>query len=122
MGSAGRQRGVVVPVWVPDRGDLIWLSFDPQAGHEQAGRRPALVLTPLRFNRATSLAMVCPVTNQAKGYRFEVPLPPGLSISGVVLADRAGTYDWSAHRATLAARVTPEVVGAVIARVRRLLE
>ena len=67
----------------PARGHLVWISLDPQAGHEQAGRRPALVLSGEEYNRATGLALVCPVTSQSKGYPFEVPLPPGLPVSGV---------------------------------------
>lgn len=71
---------------VPSRGDLVWIDFDPQSGREQAGRRPALVLSPLAYNRLVGLAVVCPVTNQAKGYPFETSLPPGLPVQGVVLA------------------------------------
>jgi mRNA interferase MazF len=113
---------LVAPAYVPDRGDFVWLSFDPQAGREQAGQRPAIVLTPLAFNRATNLAMVCPITRQAKGYRFEVSLPDDLAVSGVVLADHASTFDWKARRAEFAGSAPEDVTNAVIARVRRLLE
>ena len=65
---------------VPDRGDFVWINFDPQAGHEQAGRRPALVLSPKSYNAASGLALACPITNRVKGYPFEVVLPPGLAI------------------------------------------
>ena len=82
----------------PDRGDLIWIDFDPQAGHEQAGRRPALVLSPRGYHQRTHLAIVCPVTSQRKGYPFEVPLPDGLAISGVVLADQVNSIDRRARR------------------------
>ena len=81
-------------VFVPDAGDLVWLTFDPQAGHEQAGRRPALVLSPRSYNQKSGLALVCPVTNQVKGYPFEVPLPPGCGASGAILADHLKSLDW----------------------------
>lgn len=84
--------------YVPERGDLIWLAFSPQAGHEQAGRRPALVLSKRAFNRATRLALVCPVTSRVKGYPFEVPIA-GNTIQGAVLADQARTVDWQARGA-----------------------
>lgn len=107
--------------YVPDRGDLVWLTFDPQAGHEQAGRRPALVLSPAIYNRRASLALLCPITNQAKGYPFEVALPDGVSISGVVLADHLKSADWTARRAQFAAKAPPEVVAEVTAKLRPLL-
>ena len=77
----------------PDRGDIVWLNFNPQAGHEQAGRRPALVLSPKSYNDRTGLALLCPVTTAAKGYLFEVPLPPGGSIAGVALSDHIKSLD-----------------------------
>lgn len=82
----------------PSRGDLVWLDFDPQLGHEQAGRRPALVLSGRRYNLATGMLMACPVTSQVKGYPLEVPLPPGLQISGVVLANQVRSLDWTQRR------------------------
>ena len=77
----------------PDRGDLVWLDFHPQSGHEQAGRRPAIVLSGQLFNERTGFAVVCPITNQTKGYAFEVPLPDGLPITGVVLTDQFKSLD-----------------------------
>jgi mRNA interferase MazF len=85
--------------YVPRRGDAVWLNFTPQAGHEQAGIRPALVISPELYNAKAGLAVVCPITNQAKGYPFEVPLPSGLQVSGVVLADRS-SIDWRAREST----------------------
>src|SRR2546425_7609843 len=90
---------MVAKAYVPDVGDLVWLNFMPQAGHEQAGRRPALVLSPLTYNDKASLAVVCPITSRAKGYPFEVPLPKGLMIAGVVLADHLKSVDWRERRA-----------------------
>jgi mRNA interferase MazF len=107
--------------YVPERGDLLWLTFDPQAGREQAGRRPALVLSPLAYNRRASLALVCPITRQAKGYPFEVTLPSGLPLSGVVLADHLKSADWAARRAQFAARAPAEVLAEVTAKLRPLL-
>ena len=107
--------------YVPDRGDVVWLTFDPQAGHEQAGRRPAMVLSPAAYNRRTNLALVCPITNQAKGYPFEVTLPRGSVVSGVVLADHVKSADWVARRAQLASKASSEVVADVTAKLRTLL-
>ena len=80
--------------YVPDCGDVVWITFNPQAGHEQAGRRPAVILSPAAYNGKTSLAIVRPITNQVKGYPFEVRIPHGLSVSGVILADQAKSLDW----------------------------
>jgi mRNA interferase MazF len=79
--------------YVPDRGDLIWIRFDPQAGREQAGRRPAVVLSGREYNEKVGLALCCPVTSRAKGYPFEVQLPSGLVVEGVVLSDHVKSLD-----------------------------
>lgn len=84
---------------MPERGDVVWLSFDPQAGHEQAGRRPAVVLSPSFYNRSSGLALVVPVTSHVKGYPFEVSLPTGLEVAGAVLSDHLKSVDWRARRA-----------------------
>jgi len=107
--------------YVPERGDLIWLSFDPQAGHEQRGRRPALVLSPASYNQRSNLALVCPVTSQAKGYPFEVALPRELPITGVVLSDQLKSVDWVARDTNFAARSPAAVLDEVTARLRALL-
>ncbi len=112
---------MVIRAYVPDAGDLVWLTFDPQRGREQAGRRPALVLSPAVYNARTSLALVCPVTSRIKGYPFEVPLPPGLPIGGVVLADHIKSLDWKERRAEVAGHVSPEVLSEVLARLAPLL-
>ncbi|HEV2125939.1 MAG TPA: endoribonuclease MazF, partial [Chloroflexota bacterium] len=95
------------PAYVPERGDLVWLSFTPQAGHEQAGRRPALVISPAVYNGKVGLAIFCPITSQVKGYPFEVPLGGG-SIGGVVLADQVKGLDWRARKAEFAERAPAE--------------
>ncbi|HEX9108681.1 MAG TPA: endoribonuclease MazF [Longimicrobiales bacterium] len=107
--------------YVPRRGDAAWLNLDPQSGHEQAGRRPVLVLSPASYNARIGLALVCPVTRQAKGYPFEVALPEGSSISGVVLADQVKSMDWRARDAALIGPVPDDVVGAVLDRLAPLL-
>jgi mRNA interferase MazF len=108
-------------IFVPERGDLIWMSFDPQAGHEQAGRRPALALSPSAYNRKVGLGIFCPITSQSKGYPFEIPLPEGLPVTGVILSDQVKSLDWKARRAQLIAVLRAAVVDDVLARVRTLL-
>ena len=109
------------PAYVPDRGDLVWLTFDPQAGREPAGRRPALVLSPALYNGPANLAVVCPVTSRAKGYPFEVALPDDLPVSGVVLADHLKSVDWVVRGAEPAGQVPAEVLAELTARLRPLL-
>jgi mRNA interferase MazF len=107
--------------YVPERGDAVWITLDPQAGHEQAGRRPALVLSPSAYNGRVGLALLCPITRQVKGYPFEVPLPEGLRVSGVVGADKVKSLDWRACKATRIAAVPHKVVAEVIMRLQTLL-
>lgn len=100
--------------YVPRRGDLVWLHFNPQTGHEQAGRRPALVLSPESYNARVGLAILCPVTSHVKSYPFEVVLPPGGAVAGVILSDQVKSLDWRARQAerieSLPSRVTEEVL------------
>jgi len=107
--------------YVPEQGHAIWFTFDPQAGHEQAGRRPAIVLTPAAYNRKTGLVLVCPVTSHAKGYPFEVALPPGLPISGVVLADQVKSADWRARQAAYICELPSDVLPHLLAKLSALL-
>ncbi|HET9180130.1 MAG TPA: endoribonuclease MazF [Terriglobia bacterium] len=107
--------------YVPDAGDLIWLTFDPQAGREQAGRRPALVLSPQLYNERSGLALVCPVTSRVKGYPFEVALPENMRIGGVILADHLKSVDWKERRAEVVGRVPQEVLDEVLSRLSPLL-
>jgi mRNA interferase MazF len=106
---------------VPDRGDVVWISLNPQAGHEQAGRRPSVVLSRAVYNGRVGLALLCPVTSQVKGYPFEVPLPSGFSITGVVLADQVKSLDWRARRAEIAGRLPEAVVAEVLRKLGALL-
>jgi len=100
----------VKPVYIPRRGDAVWLNFNPQSGHEQAGRRPALVLSPEEYNRKTGLAIFCPITSQVKGYPFEVKLPAGLPVNGVVLADQVKSLDWQVRDAALIKKLPIQIV------------
>jgi len=107
--------------WVPERGDVVWITMSPRTGHEQAGRRPALVLSPSAYNGTVGLAVLCPITSQVKGYPFEVALPEGLSVQGVVLSDQAKSLDWRSRSAELACRVPAQTTEAVLQRLGRLL-
>ena len=112
---------VTSPSRVPERGDAVWIDFDPQAGREQAGRRPAVVLSPAAYNGKVGLALLCPVTRQVKGYPFEVGIPDGLPFAGVILADQVKSLDWRRRNATLIATLPPGTVVAVLRRVNALL-
>ena len=107
--------------YVPERGDIIWLSFDPQAGHEQAGRRPAVVISPSIYNRGSALAVVVPITSHASGYPFEVPLPSGVRVRGVVLTDHLKSVDWRARRAELVGRLPGATVDAILRKALLLI-
>lgn len=106
---------------IPDRGDIVWLSFTPQAGHEQAGRRPAVVLSPAAYNGKVGLAVLCPITSRAKGYPFEVRIPEGLPVGGVVLSDQVKSLDWRARQAELAGRLPRHVVAEILEKLSTLL-
>ena len=96
--------------YVPDAAHIVWLTFSPQAGHEQAGRRPALVLSPRRYNERTGLALLCPITSRIKGYPFEVALPAAGTVRGVVLADQIKSLDWRARDVRFEAEASAELV------------
>jgi mRNA interferase MazF len=108
--------------YCPRRGDLVWLNFDPRAGHEQAGRRPALVLSPEPYNRKVGLAIFCPITTQTKGYPFEVAIPAGLEISGAILSDQVKSLDWKVREARFGCRLPPETLDEVLAKLSPLLQ
>src|SRR4051794_27650632 len=118
-GPSGVRRGDAANA--PDMGDLIWLSFSPQAGREQAGRRPALVLSPRSYNGLTGLCVVCPVTSQVKGYAFEVALPDGLLVQGAVLSDHVKSADWQHRTASYIGVAPAEVLEQVRAKLKPLL-
>jgi mRNA interferase MazF len=112
----------MVKHFTPDRGDLIWLEFDPPAGREQAGRRPALVLSPAAYNGPSGLAIVCPITSKKKGYPFEVAIPPGRAVAGVVLADQARNLDWRERRAKRIDTLPDDVIADVVAKITTLID
>jgi mRNA interferase MazF len=108
--------------YVPERGDIVWLQFDPQAGHEQAGKRPALVISPSSYNGRVGLALLCPITSQEKGYPFEVVLPAGLKVRGVILADQIKSLDWQIRRAERVESAPRDVLDEAAAKIRVLIE
>lgn len=112
---------VALQSYVPRRGDVVRLTFNPQAGHEQAGRRPAVVVSPLAYNAKVGLALVCPITSQVKGYPFEVSLPTGLSVNGVILADQVKSLDWRARDAEFIGTLPTTVTGEILQKIGLLL-
>jgi mRNA interferase MazF len=112
---------VVAHSYVPDAGDLVWITFDPQAGHEQRGRRPALILSPRAYNTRARLAVACPITSHTKGYPFEVALPADGKVTGVVLSDHVKSLDWSARRVEFAEAAPADVLADVREKLRALL-
>jgi mRNA interferase MazF len=112
---------VTSKMYVPDQGDLVWLDFDPQAGYEQAGRRPALVLSPKAYNKATKLMLCCPVTSRVKGYPFEVVVFGAPKISGVALSDQIRSLDWEARNADFIDRVPDAILSEVAMKQKVLL-
>lgn len=108
--------------YCPRRGDIVWLSFTPQAGHEQAGRRPALALSPESYNHKVGLALFCPITSQVKGYPFEVQIPQGKHVSGVVLADQVKSLDWKARQASYCCSLSRDLIHEVLNKLGTLTD
>ena len=108
--------------YVPERGDIVWIHLDPQAGREQAGHRTCLVLSPAVYNGKTGLAVFCPITNQVKGFPFEVALPKGIQTTGVVLADHIKSLDWRERKARFRERIPAHVVQEVLDTTVTLLQ
>lgn len=111
---------MVNPV-IPERGDLVYLDFNPQSGHEQAWRRSGIVLSPQAFNLVTGFVAVCPITSQEKGYPFEVRLPAGLEIKGVILSDQVKSLDWRARNIEIKDRVPQEIIDEVLEKIHTFL-
>ena len=107
--------------YVPERGDAIWINFNPQVGHEQAGRRPAIVLSPQSYNGKVGLCLLCPITNQIKGYPFEVLIPAGLAVKGVVLSDQTKSLDWRVRNGEFIAELPGVVTNEVLKKLKSLL-
>jgi len=112
---------VAAQPYVPRRADVVWITLTPQAGHEQAGRRPALVLSPATYNAKVGLAILCPITGHIKGYPFEVIIPDGLPVSGAILADQVKSLDWRAREAEFACALPSETVSEVLQKIGVLL-
>ena len=108
--------------YIPDRGHVVWLDFSPQAGHEQAGKRPAIVVSPIKYNKTLGLALFCPITNQIKGFPFEVLIPEGQSIRGVVLSDQVKNFDWKAREVKFVEKMPAQITEEVIGKILTLLE
>ena len=123
MNNEGRKRGEATrTVYQPDRGDFVYLDFTPHAGTEQGGHRPALVLSPVDYNVATGFILACPVTNQVKGSPFEVPIPRGAKLTGVILADQIRCLDWLARNVTQHSLAPSNTVAEVLARIEAILQ
>ena len=106
---------------VPDRGDAVWIDFNSQSGHEQADRRPALIISPAAYNGKVGLAIMCPITSRRKGYPFEVQIPDGYPVSGVVLADQVKSLDWRARGAEVIQPLPKAVTNEVLAKLATLI-
>jgi mRNA interferase MazF len=104
-----------------DRGDLVWINFHPQAGHEQAGRRSAIVLSPKAFNETTGFVSVCPITHTVRGWGYEVLLPNGLVFNGVILTDQIKNLDWRARRVDIVGKAPDEVVNECLDKIHTFL-
>jgi len=107
--------------YIPDSGDIIWITFNPQAGHEQAGRRPALVLSPAAYNGKVGLTILCPITSQVKGYPFEVIIPAGLDISGAILSDQVKSLDWKVRKAEFDCKLPSATFNEVVQKLSTLI-
>ncbi len=106
---------------IPNRGDIVWVSFTPQVGHEQAGRRPALVLSPAAYNAKVGLAILCPITSQIKNYPFEVLIPEGLKIGGAILSDQVKSLDWKIREAEFICKLPTSIVDEVLQKLGTLI-
>ena len=107
--------------YIPDRGDAVWINLNPQAGHEQAGRRPVVVLSPRSYNSKVGLAIFCPVTNQIKGYPFEVIIPSGLKVAGAILSDQVKSLDWKIRNTEFFDKIPDSVILEIFKKLSALL-
>jgi len=108
--------------YFPDRGDAVWLNFSPKAGHEQSGRRPAVVVSPKSYNEKVGLGLFCPIISQIKDYPFEVAIPAGMSIAGVVLSDQIKSLDWRVRDAQFICRLSESTMSEVLKKLGTLLK
>lgn len=110
------------PPYCPDAGEIIKINFDPQEGREQAERRPALVLSPMSYNEKAKLCVLCPITNQGKGYPFESAVPDGAAVTGVVLSDQIKSFSWDARKAEYVCKAPVDLVADVLAKIKALIK
>jgi mRNA interferase MazF len=108
--------------YIPDRGDIIRIDFDPQAGHEQKGTRPAIVISPKRYNGTIGLAIVCPITNKKKGFPFEILIPKELDVTGVILADHVKSLDWKVRNAEFILKAPQSLIQNTLKRISFLIQ
>ena len=122
MGTGRREGGVVTRRgYVPERGDVVWMMFGPHAGHEQSGRRPAVVMSSSIYNGKTGMALCCPITSHVKSYPFEVLVPVGLKTSGAILADHIRNIDWKMRRAEYLCKLPDKALEEVTGKILSLL-
>jgi mRNA interferase MazF len=107
--------------YVPERGDAVWIDFNPQAGHEQAGRRPAIVISPKSYNGKVGLCLLCPITNKVKGYPFEVSIPADSSVTGVILSDQVKSLDWRVRNVEFITQLPENVINEVLKKIKSLI-
>jgi len=107
--------------YIPDIGDIVWINMSPQAGHEQARRRPAIVLSPFGYNKKVGLALFCPITNQIKGYPFEVGIPKDMKVTGVILSDQVTSLDWSVRQVEFLGKIHKPVIVEALKKLNTLL-
>ncbi len=112
---------MVAKAYVPNRGDIIWLDFNPQRGHEQSGRRPAITISPLAYNRRVGLGLFCPITSPIKGYPFEVLLE-GSEVDGVILADQVKSFDWRKRRISLIEKAPENAITDTLKKIHSLIQ
>ena len=108
--------------YIPERGDVVWINLDPQTGHEQAGVRPVLVLSPAAYNEKVGLMLCCPITNQVKGYPFEVQIRDNPKVSGVILSDQVKSLDWKARGAKKKGRISDDELSEVLNKLRAIFD
>jgi mRNA interferase MazF len=113
---------VMIKRYFPNRGDAVWLNFSPKAGHEQSGRRPAVVISPGSYNKKVGLGLFCPITSQTKGYPFEVGIPSGINVSGVVLSDQIKSLDWRAREAQFICKLPVSTMNEVLKKLSTLVK
>lgn len=108
--------------YMPNRGDIVWINFEPQTGKEQSGRRPAVVLSPLSYNKKVGLAVFCPITSQVKGYPFEVMLDNDMPVYGVILSDQIKNFDWLERECEFICRAQVKIINEVTAKINILIQ